>query len=112
MELPPAANFSMLTLRLHRLFKRYILLGRLRAPPENELKDMVPTFQYGAKTDRRALQSKFKSWAKRMTVFNGDLVLANSKKVILPLEKCEELIIFLHSQEHMSVDRIVSNVSD
>ncbi|GIY14891.1 hypothetical protein CEXT_783781 [Caerostris extrusa] len=70
---------------------------------------MVPTFQYGAKTDRRALQSKFKSWAKRMTVFNGDLVLANSKKVILPLEKCEELIIFLHSQEHMSVDRIVSN---
>ncbi|GFS55308.1 uncharacterized protein TNCV_1626422 [Trichonephila clavipes] len=101
----------MLTEYLHNLFKRYIINGRVRAPPEYELTDMIPTFQLGAKTNRRALQSKFKSWARRMTVINGNLVLSSSGKIIIPQEKCEELIMELHSKEHVTVDQVVAQLA-
>ncbi|GFY55747.1 uncharacterized protein TNIN_494762 [Trichonephila inaurata madagascariensis] len=111
MDLNCSTNFSMLTEYLHNLFKRYIINGRVRAPPEYELTDMIPTFQLGAKTNRRALQSKFKSWARRMTVINGNLVLSSSGKIIIPQEKCEELIMELHSKEHVNVDQVVAQVN-
>ncbi|GFR05583.1 uncharacterized protein TNCT_98501 [Trichonephila clavata] len=110
MDLNCSTNFSMLTEYLHNLFKRYIINGRVRAPPEYELTDMIPTFQLGAKTNRRALQSKFKSWARRMTVINGNLVLSSSGKIIIPQEKCEELIMELHSKKHLSVDQVVAQI--
>ncbi|KAF8771149.1 hypothetical protein HNY73_018601 [Argiope bruennichi] len=110
MEVQSATNFSMLTERLHILFKRYIINGRVRAPPEFELKDMIPTFQQGAKTNRRALQSKFKSWAKRMTVISGNLVLSSSGKVIIPQERCEEIIMEFHRDNHMGINKIITQV--
>lgn len=112
MELQPATNFSMLTEYLHFLFKHYIINGRMRAPPEFDLRDMIPTFQLGAKTNRRALQSKFKSWAKRMEVLNNNLVLASSGKIIIPQERCEEIVLRLHRDNHMGIDKIITQVSN
>ncbi|GFS50756.1 uncharacterized protein NPIL_169751 [Nephila pilipes] len=71
---------------------------------------MIPTFQLGAKTNRRALQSKFKSWARRMAVTNGNLVLSSTGKIIIPEEKCEKLIMEIHSKNHLSVDQVVAQI--
>lgn len=101
----------MLSERLYDIFVQYILSGRTRAPPEIDLLEMIPTFQFGAKTDRRALQSKFKSWAKRMNYENGCLVLINSGKLIIPREKCDHLIMVMHSKEHHSINKVISLVS-
>ncbi|GBL84949.1 hypothetical protein AVEN_42211-1 [Araneus ventricosus] len=110
MELQFTTNFSMLTEHLHILFKHYITDGRVRAPPEFQLRDMIPTFQQGAKTNRRALQSKFKSWAKRMTVLNGNLVLSSSGKIIIPQERCEEIVMELHRDDHMSINKVITQI--
>ncbi|KAG8197243.1 hypothetical protein JTE90_007495 [Oedothorax gibbosus] len=100
----------MLTEHLYTLFKLYITNGRIRAPPEWELRDLIPTFQRGCKTNRRAVQCKFKSWAKRMSVENGNLVLASSGKVIVPKEKYEELVMDLHSNNHMPINLIAFKI--
>lgn len=103
-------SFMMLTKHLYNLFRSYIINGRIRAPPEFELSEMIATFQMHAKTHRRAVQSKFKNWAKRMAVENGKLVLANSRKLILAKEDCDKLIMNLHSDKHFSIEIIIFQV--
>ncbi|CAL1284101.1 unnamed protein product [Larinioides sclopetarius] len=71
---------------------------------------MIPTFQLGAKTHRRALQSKFKSWAKRMAVLNGNLVLSSSGKIIIPQERCEEIVMELHLDNHTSINNVITQI--
>lgn len=105
------SSFMMLSEHLYSTFIQYILNGRTRAPPETDLTEMLPTFQFGARTDRRALQSKFKSWAKRMNYENGFLTLINTGKIILPKERCDELIMRLHSDEHCNIEIIISQVT-
>lgn len=105
------SSFTMLSEHLHELFIDYIISGRIRAPPEAELIEMLPTFQYGAKTDRRALQCKFKSWAKRMSYENGYLMLVSDGKIIIPQEKCEALVMHMHSEEHNDVEDVIAKVN-
>ena len=104
------SSFMMLNEHLYDIFVQYILSGRSRAPPETELIEMLQTFQFGAKTDRRALQSKFKSWAKRMTFKDGCLVLANTGKIIIPKEICDDLIMHLHSEKHTDIENVINQV--
>lgn len=105
------SSFMMLNEQLYDVFVQYILNGRCRAPPETELIEMLPTFQVGAKRDRRALQSKFKSWAKRMNFENGCLVLANTGKIIIPKEICDDLIMHMHLEKHTDLENIIHEVT-
>lgn len=107
---PSLRNFTMLSRKMHLLFLQYILDGRIRAPPEADLTFLVSTFQYGAKTDRRALQSKFKSWAKRMVVENNKLKLICTGKEIIPIEDSCEIVMRIHFQGHLSVDQVIKQV--
>ncbi|KAG8200723.1 hypothetical protein JTE90_022333 [Oedothorax gibbosus] len=104
------SNFMMLTRDLHFLFKKYIANSRLRCPPEKDLRDLIPTFNVGAQTHRRALQSKFRSWAKRMTVVNDTLFLARSKQEIIPQEMCEAVIMNLHSDNHIKIEYLILKI--
>ncbi|XP_035207752.1 uncharacterized protein LOC118182503 [Stegodyphus dumicola] len=106
------SNFMMLPEYLHSLFIRYIKNGRVRAPPEQELGELIQTFQQGAKTDRRALQSKFKSWARRMDVENENLKLSSTGKIIIPKEKCDNLVISIHSEKHIAVDKVIHKIQE
>lgn len=101
----------MLTEHLYQILAEYIVQGRSRAPPETELIEMLPTFQFGARTDRRALQSKFKSWAKRLYLENGYLTLMNSGKIVIPKEKCDNLVMYLHSDKHHNIDDVICAVT-
>ncbi|XP_042894626.1 uncharacterized protein [Parasteatoda tepidariorum] len=105
-------NFIMLSRKMHLLFLRYILGGRLRAPPEADLTYLISTFQYGAKTDRRALQSKFKSWAKRMVVENYKLKLICSGKEIIPIEDSCKIVMDIHFQGHQSISQVIQQIQE
>lgn len=104
------SSFMMLNEQLYDVFVQYILNGRSRAPPETDLIEMLSTFQFGAKRDRRAVQSKFKSWAKRMNFEKGCLVLANTGKIIIPKEICDDLIMRMHSEKHTGLENIINKV--
>lgn len=106
------SSFMMLNEQLYDVFVQYIVNGRTRAPPETELIEMLPTFQFGAKRDRRAIQSKFKSWAKRMNFENGCLVLAITGKIIIPKEICDDLIMHMHAEKHTGIENIINQVND
>ncbi|XP_023215556.1 serine/threonine-protein kinase pakD-like [Centruroides sculpturatus] len=113
-ECPKHMQGYLLSENLYALFVNYIRSCRFRAPKAKQLTELIMTFQDGAKRDRRALQSKFKSWSRRMDVreTDGKLVIRQSGKEILPIEKCYSLVMELHCQteEHRDIDCIVHEI--
>ncbi|XP_064466950.1 uncharacterized protein LOC135378042 isoform X2 [Ornithodoros turicata] len=92
------SNFrgTFLSRALHDRFVEYLKAGRRKVPPVTALNDLLPTFAVGAKCDRRAVQGKFKSWARRMWLSGGDTLMLGSK-VIVSREKFVAIAWSLHS---------------
>ncbi|XP_067130663.1 ras-related protein RabX-like [Centruroides vittatus] len=113
-ECPKYMQGYLLSENMYALFVNYIRSYRFRVPKAKQLIELIGTFQDGAKRDRRALQSKFKSWSRRMDVreTDGKLIIQQSGKEILPIEKCYSIVMKLHCQteEHRDIDCVVYEI--
>lgn len=97
---------------LHGRFVEYLRAGRRKVPPAIHLSELICTFSAGAKCDRRALQGKFKSWAKRMWL-SGDDTLMLGSKVIVSRERFADIAWSFHTaspEHHLSVSEVALKV--